>query len=206
MADDAKEAAAKQAEINSVLSQHLCKVLASTMAEAAQATAVQVAVMAVHRAKQLKDIAGEAGCWLGSSIRTASPGGGSLTPHQQSFWPMFGGKCSSGNPARRCIVVTRWACLLACSEACFDCPPLTACPQRLSSMAWTKRRASRATESTTAWRERALQVRFGFSGTSVPRKNPAQTRWPFYLLQRPAKLAPAVSPLCLSACPRCHQP
>jgi hypothetical protein len=62
MAEDAKEAAAQQAEISAVLSQHLCKVLQSTMAEAVQSTAVQVAVMAVHRAKQLKDIAGEATC------------------------------------------------------------------------------------------------------------------------------------------------
>lgn len=59
MADaDAKDAAAQQAEITAALSQHPCKVLESTMAEALQALAVQITVLAVHKARQLKDIAG----------------------------------------------------------------------------------------------------------------------------------------------------
>ena len=59
MADaDAKDAAAQQAEVTAALSQHACKVLESTMAEAVQALAVQIAVLALHKARQLKDIAG----------------------------------------------------------------------------------------------------------------------------------------------------
>lgn len=59
MADDASQASSQQAEqISAALSQHSSTVLDSTMAEALQALAVQTAVLAVHRAKQLKDIAG----------------------------------------------------------------------------------------------------------------------------------------------------
>lgn len=62
MADDASQAAAQQADA-AVLSQHLFKVLESTMAEALQSLAVHVAVLAVHKAaekrQQLKDIAGK---------------------------------------------------------------------------------------------------------------------------------------------------
>lgn len=63
MAEEATQqaaaAASRQAELADALSQHLCKVLESTMAEAVQALAIQVAVLAVHKAKQLKDIAGK---------------------------------------------------------------------------------------------------------------------------------------------------
>lgn len=63
MADDASQVAAQQADATAVLSQHLFKVLESTMAEALQSLAVQVAVLAVHKAaekrQQLKDIAGK---------------------------------------------------------------------------------------------------------------------------------------------------
>jgi hypothetical protein len=63
MADDASQAAAQQADATTVLSQHLFKVLESTMAEALQSLAVQVAVLAVQKAaekrQQLKDIAGK---------------------------------------------------------------------------------------------------------------------------------------------------
>jgi hypothetical protein len=65
MADDAGQAAAQQADAAAVLSQHLFKVLESTMAEALQSLAVQVAVLAVDKAaekrQQLKDIAGKFG-------------------------------------------------------------------------------------------------------------------------------------------------
>lgn len=61
MAEEATQqavaAASRQAELADALSQHLCKVLESTMAEAVQALAIQVVVLAVHKAKQLKDIA-----------------------------------------------------------------------------------------------------------------------------------------------------
>lgn len=60
MADEAAQAAAtKQAELQDVMDQHLCRVLESTMAEAVSAIAVQIAVLAVHKGKQLKDIAGK---------------------------------------------------------------------------------------------------------------------------------------------------
>lgn len=63
MAEEATQqaaaAASRQAELADALSQHVCKVLESTMAEAVQALAIQVAVLAVHQAKQLKDIAGK---------------------------------------------------------------------------------------------------------------------------------------------------
>jgi hypothetical protein len=61
MAEEASQAATQQAEFNAALSQHLCKVLESTMAEAVQALAIQICALAVHKAqnKQLKDIAGK---------------------------------------------------------------------------------------------------------------------------------------------------
>lgn len=59
MADETAQPANQQADVSAVLSQHHHQVLESTMAEALQTLAIQTAVMAVHKAKQLKDIAGD---------------------------------------------------------------------------------------------------------------------------------------------------